>query len=125
MIPRTKIEGKGIQPNYVRRVDERFEGVHLTTMTETQRIVKALELLGFEDVRGKSRLYRVFAKEGYENKYLVGKRGALRRTRTSIGSSVSLTDTRFYQGLLVLGSGKFEVQDAAHAEVVLRKILEL
>lgn len=82
-------------------------------MSITSETVKGLETIGYVEDRGRSRKYRVFVKEGAAWRVLVGKSGALRRTRGSISDSVSITGTRFHKCLREIGKQSYPSPEIA------------
>lgn len=73
-----------------------------------QETIDGILALGYTEIEG-SKKYRVFQKPNSQQRLLVGNRGALRLTKTTISKSVSKTGTREHRAYAYVGSlvGKF------------------
>lgn len=87
-------------------------------MNNKQKTLKALSMLGLNEEHGTSKKYRVFRSGSI--RYLVGKAGALRKTKTTIAGSISITDGKTHCALRELGT--FPFMAAPEAGNVLRRI---
>jgi hypothetical protein len=72
--------------------------------TQKEKLVAALEALGYKlDTNARSSKYSTFRKGNSVVAYLVGKAGALRKTKGSVANSISLSDRPIHAALLTVG----------------------
>ena len=91
-------------------------------MTGKAKTIAGLEALGYRlDVTAKTSKYKVYRLN--DLKFLIGKSGALRKTKGSIASSISLTDSRFHKCLQQLGEEAEHLSSPEQAQIQLASLM--
>ena len=64
----------------------------MVKLTKTELLHAGFKACGWKvDPKAKTSKYTVYVKTGQDAKYLIGKSGALRKTRTNVADSISLS----------------------------------
>ena len=69
-------------------------------MSTRDKLIFALTKMGYSEIKTRSSKYQAFKKDGNSLVLLVGKRGALKKTRGPISSAISLTGGPTYRQLI-------------------------
>jgi len=93
-------------------------------MTERDKLIAGLKACGYvRDEMARTKRYEVYTRPGHFI-YLVGKAGGLRRTRGSVASSMSFTDTPLHIALKKVGASASEYATPAEAIAALQEFVK-